>query len=759
MNTNHPVLPAFLALASILALTPPPAAAAEGKWTPEQVLELDPAWLRELGLELPPQELWSAEGAGLLEAAISIGGCSAAFISADGLVATNHHCAFGLLQQSSSPERDLITAGFLATSPGDELPGEGTRALLPHTTRDVTAEIERAVPKLTGSRADRSKRGVDDLARFRAIERKSSQLVAACEKRPHRRCQVAAFDGGVQYTLIEGIEFPDVRVVYAPPRALGEFGGEVDNWSWPRHVGDFALLRVWAAADGEPAEPGKGTRPYRPRHFFPVSSEGVAPDQFVMVPGYPGRTFRAETAAEMKQRTERWFPGRAALFRAWIDLLEAGAKGGDAARIALASRIKSLANAEKNARGQLAGVARGNLLAKKEAAEGEVRAWIAAHPDHASAASAHGEIAALVARLDATWDRDFLLASVRNGPLSLDLALTLVRWAKERQKPDTSRDPAYMERNRDRLGDGERIGQKRLHGPTEEALLADWLTRATALPAASRIAAVDTLLAGKTDRDGIARAVAALHATTRVLDVDARMLMFEETPAQLRARHDALLDFAFALDEDLLASKDRDDTKTGALSRLRPVWRRAVMAQAGKPIAPDANGTLRVTFARVAGYAPRDGVFMTPQTTVAGVVAKHTGEEPFATAPFLLAAAPAAPRSRWADPRLRDVPVDFLADADTTGGNSGSPVLDGRGRLVGLNFDRVWENVANDFGYAPDVARNISVDVRYLLWALEVEHGEDATPLLREMGACCAGALSSTPAETGASPPVRPSTR
>jgi hypothetical protein len=753
MKNTHRGSAALLALVLLLALDPAPTSAAEGKWTPEQVLQLDPAWLRELGLELPPQELWSTQGAGLLEAAISIGGCSAAFISADGLVATNHHCAFGLLQQSSSPERDLITAGFLATSQGDELPGEGTRALLPHKTRDVTAEVEAAVPKPSGTR------DADDLARFRAIERKSSQLVATCEKQPHRRCQVAAFDGGVQYTLIEGVEFPDVRVVYAPPRAVGEFGGEVDNWSWPRHVGDFALLRVWAAADGGPAEPGKGTRPYRPRHFFPVSSDGVAPDQFVMVPGYPGRTFRAETGAEMKQRAERWFPDRAALFRAWIDLMEAGAKGGDAARIALASRIKSLANSEKNARGQLAGVARGNLLAKKEAAESEVLAWIAEHREHAPAAGAHREIAELVARLDATWERDFLLGQVRNGPLDLDLALTLVRWAKERQKPDAARDPAYMERNRDRLADGERIGQKRLDRPTEETLLADWLARASALPAASRVVAVDTLLAGKSDRDAIARAVAALHATTRVFDLDARTLMFEETPAQLRARHDPLLDFAFALDEDLLALKSRDDAKAGALSRLRPVWRRAVMAQAGKPIAPDANGTLRITFAHVEGYAPRDGVFMTPQTTVAGVVAKHTGEQPFTAPPFVLAAAPAAPRSRWVDPRLRDVPVDFLADADTTGGNSGSPVLDGRGRLVGLNFDRVWENVANDFGYAPEVARNISVDVRYLLWALEVEHGEDATPLLREMGACCVGAVSSSPAETGAPSPVRPSAR
>lgn len=737
-----------------LALAAPDAGrSVEGKWTPEQVLQHDPAWLRSLGLELAPRELWSEQGAGLLEAAISITGCSAGFISKDGLLATNHHCAFGLLQQNSTPQRDLITMGFLADSLAAELPGDGMRALIPHQSRDVTAEVERAVPRPTGNR------DADDVARQRAIERKKAELVAACEKQPHRRCEVATFDGGVQYRLIEDVEYPDVRVVYGPPRAIGEYGGEVDNWSWPRHTGDFALLRVWAAADGSPAPPGKGTQPFHPRHFFPVSAAGAAPDQLVMVAGYPGRTFRAETFAEMRQRAERWFPGRARLLRDALDLMEAASVTDETARIALASRIKSLANSEKNARGQLAGIARGGMLAKKDAAEREVLAWIASHPEHSAARDAYRELAELAAAADATWERDFLLgqlrraqgptgefqpAQTRSGALSLDLALTIVRWAKERQKADAARDPAFMERNRERLLDAVRIGQKRLHAPTETALLAQWLGRAAALPPASRIAAVDALLRNGTDAAALTRAASALHASTRVLDLDARTQMFAESPQQLRARRDPLLDFAFALDDELLALEARDERRSGAISRLRPTWRRAVMAHAGKPVAPDANGTLRVTFARVQGYSPRDGVWMTPQTTVAGAVAKHTGEEPFVAPPFVLAKAAAAPASRWADARLHDVPVDFLADADTTGGNSGSPVLDGRGRFVGLNFDRVWENVANDFGYDPQVARNIGVDVRYLLWVLESEHGGKAAALLREMGVDAA--TTATPA-------------
>ncbi|MEA2693567.1 MAG: hypothetical protein QOJ16_2954, partial [Acidobacteriota bacterium] len=217
-------------------------------------------------------------------------------------------------------------------------------------------------------------------------------------------------------------------------------------------------------------------------------------------------------------------------------------------------------------------------------------------------------------------------------------------------------------------------------------------------------------------------------------DLAERTKMFAESEAELHARKDPLLDFAFALDRELRARKEAADRTRGAISRLRPVWRRAVIANAGKPVAPDANGTLRVSFAHVDGYSPKDGVRMEPQTTVSGMAEKHTGSEPFNAPAELLKAAPQARVSRWADPRLHDVPVDFLADADTTGGNSGSPVLNGRGELVGVNFDRVWENVANDFGYDPQVARNVSVDTRYLFWILDSLHGEAAREVEKEMG-------------------------
>lgn len=697
--------------------------AVEGKWTPQQLRELDPKWLRELGLTLPVDKLWGPDGGGLLASVPSLDGCSSGFISAEGLVLTNHHCAYGILQLHSTPERDLIKNGFLARTRAEELSGRGERATLPVRITDVTAEVQAAVPA-----------GADDLARYKAIQRKTKELVAACEKQPNRRCQVATYDGGVQYLLHEGAEYPDVRLVYAPPDSVGEYGGEIDNYAWPRHTGDFAILRIYAGADNNPAPRSDSNVPYRPQHFFPISTQGAEPGDFVLVAGYPGFTFRSYVDAEARERAELFFPRQAALYKDWIGLMQAASAEDTAGHIAVAARIKSAANNEKRALGRAEAIRRGGLLARKRQDEQKVLDWADRRPEHRAAADAYRELTRLTEGKLATWDRDFLLGEAKNGAKPLEAALSLVRWATERGKPDLERDPAYMERNRDKAAESLRNAQKQMYLPAEEALLADTLARFAALPEGSRVPAAERLIG--TDRTPAAVRARAREvlARTRVTDAEERAKMFGESAEQLRARRDPLLDLAFGLQEELLALQERTETFQGAVSRLRPAWRKAVRAHAGRPIDPDGNATLRVSFAHVKGYSPRDAVWMEPQTTVAGMAAKSTGEAPFDAPDDLLAAAPAAAKSRWAAPKLGDVPVNFLTDGDTAGGSSGSPVLNGRGELVGVNFDRVWENVGSDFGYDPKIARNVNADVRYLLWLLETQHGDAAAPLLRELG-------------------------
>jgi hypothetical protein len=671
----------------------------EGKWTPQQLLQFDAAWLKKQGLELPVSRLWDpTRGTGLLAATISTGGCSAGFVTNTGLFLTNHHCLFGIVQEHSGPARDLITRGFVAASPDEELRGKTARITVPHRFTDVTKDIEAAVPA-----------GATDLARTKAIEVKQKALVAACEKTPGMRCNVAVFDGGLQYVLVSAIELTDVRLVYAPPRSIGEFGGEPDNFRWPRHTGDFAIGRAY-----------KDGKPYQSEFYFPIARTGVKPGDFVMVLGYPGRTIRSMTASEMANERDFRFKLRVEIYGEWIRALEESARGSAQGAIAVAATLKSLNNNHTNAQGQLAGLARGHILEKQQDRDSADASWAGQNAGFDKSVEAKMDLDRLAAQRRRTATRDFLFQIIKPGPIALYHASTLVRLAAERAKPDAERDPDYMNRELPALSNTLQRGQSSFYRLADEAMLTVWLQRAWKLGATERIQAIDRLV----PRDRIPQTVTALYAGTKVTDAVERAKMFEETIDQLHARKDPLLELAFALEPELRAWQAETQTTEGAVARLRPLWRRAVIAHAGKPVAPDANSTLRVSFAHVTGYSPSDGVLYTPQSTLAGMIEKNTGEEPFAVPGILIDAA------RLVKPE--QIPLDFLADADTTGGNSGSPVINGRGELVGLNFDRVWENVANDFGYNPDVARNISVDVRFLMWLLEVQKADG---ILKELAA------------------------
>lgn len=686
------------------------ALAAEGKWTPQQVLEQGPAWVKQQGFTLPLSKLWDEKtGTGLLANAVQLPGCSGSFVSEDGLLITNHHCVVGILQEHSSPQTNLVRDGFLAKGRDDERPSKAFRLQVPRRFLDVTKDVLAAIPE-----------GADDLARFKAVEAKQKALVADCESKPATRCQFAAFDGGLFFTLTEFAELSDVRLVYAPPEMVGNYGGETDNWSWPRHTGDFALLRAWV--DG---------KPYRPTHWFPISTKGVKPQDPVAVLGYPGVSYRAWLADEMAERKELFFPKARALSSEWITIMrDEGAKNPEAA-IATADDLRSLLNRRKNAEGQLAGIARGRLLEKQAAGEQVVRAWALKRADQKAALDAWDGLSALAAEKRATWDRDFLLDAIGWGPKSLSWAVTLVRRSTEAVKPDAEREPGYQQRDLARLKERLERDQKRFDAKVDVRLVSHWLGQATALPKSQRLPSVSALVKDDSQAE-LVKAVAGLLTSTRVHTLAERMKMFDETPEQLKARKDPLLDFAFALDADRRELRDRRDRWAGATLRLRPVWRRAVIAHAGRPVAPDANSTLRVTFGKVQGYVPRDALLAAPQTTLSGVLEKDQGEGDFDVPSKVREAVAAKKLGRWLDPALKDVPVDFLSDCDTTGGNSGSPTIDGAGRLVGVNFDRVWENVANDFGYNPAVARNVNADARYLLWLLEEVEG--ATSLLQELG-------------------------
>jgi hypothetical protein len=706
-----------------------PVAADEGMWMPQQIPDLAPR-LKELGFT-GDAKIWADLTGFPMNAVVSLGGCSASFISPDGLIATNHHCVQGSLQYNSTPEKNLIVDGYLARTRDEELSnGPGSRVWVTVSVKEVTDEITGKIdPKLT------------DRKRYDVIDRRVKERTAACEK-DGLRCRVASFFEGLRYFEIGQLEINDVRLVYAPPQGIGNYGGETDNWQWPRHTGDFSFYRAYVGKDGKPASYSKENVPYHPKHFLKVSPKGASPGELIFVAGYPGRTQRHETFAEVKDRTEWALPQSVKRSREMIALLEETTKGQKELEIKAEPRMRGLQNGMKKNDGVLAGLLKGGILARKEEKQKALEAWIAADAQRQKEyGPVLAELAAMQTESLKTRERDTALGTISFGSTLLGTADNLHRLSLERPKKDVDRDPAYQERNWTRMREGLERMQRTYDHRLDRVMLRYALLGASALPADQRIAPLDTLvgLAPAMPKDDAAKKIDTyldtLYAGTKLAEKDFRLGLFDKSTKEILDTKDTAVQLAVALHPVMEANRERDKANDGKRSRLRPQYMRALLAQGGGLVPPDANSTLRVTFGRVMGVDPRDGMRYLPQTTLQGVVDKHTGEGEFDSPDRLLAAVKAlraGKKSPYFDEKLGDVPVDFMSDVDTTGGNSGSAVLNSQGELVGLLFDGTLETVASDFLFDTEKTRSIQVDSRYLLWVWDAVEG--AKHLLDEVG-------------------------
>ena len=715
-----------LALALLLAA---PAGAEEGMWMPMQVPALAPR-LAALGFKGDPAAFADLTG-DPMGAIVSLGGCSASFVSADGLVATNHHCALFALQQNSTPARNLLRDGFLARARSEEIwAGPLSRVYVTVSVKDVTDRI-------TGHLSPR----LSDLARQQAIERRQKERLAACE-RGGLHCRVASFFDGLLWLEIAQHEIRDVRLVYAPPSGVGNFGGETDNWMWPRHSGDFALYRAYVRPDGKSAAHAEQNVPYRPARWLRVSTEGARPGDFVLVAGYPGKTERLYTYAETRAQLEWAYPRTVRLYRQRLALLERMASEDPERAIRLNTRIRGLANSMKNREGVLEGAARLRYLERKRQEERALLDWIEADAKRRAAyRGALPGLDAIQAGVEKTRERDAVFEALHGYQSLLGAARTMLRLSAEREKPDLERDLEYQQRNWERIREAQQRMQRSVDLPADRALLRRAVLEAAALPAGQRIEPLDRLVGlapGMPSEEAGRRADAWLegvYAGTRLADLSFRLSLLEKPARDLALEKDSLLEVARALSPLDDAIRTEEKARAGARSRVGPAYARALIEKAGGLLAPDANGTLRVTYGTVKGVSPRDGVLYAPQTRLAGILEKQRhGDPEFGVPEEVLAAIRAEGASGngpFHDAALGDVPVDFLATLDITGGNSGSAVLDGRGRFCGLAFDGLYESIVADFAYVPQ-ARTIAVDSRYLLWTLS--EVAKAPGLLAEMG-------------------------
>ncbi len=692
----------------------------DGMWMPHQMKDLD---LARLGLQMDPARLYAADGSGLMSAVVNLGGGTGEFVSTGGLILTNHHVAFGAIQRASDKNHDYIRDGFLAGERSLEIPSPGSIADVLLGYDDVTRAMTAVIKKSMTPRQ-----------RAEALDRQAKKLAAEAEKAaPDLSCSVRAMYSGTQYFLFRAKRIKDLRLVYAPPLAIGNFGGEVDNWMWPRHTGDFTFLRAYVSPEGLGVPYQKTNVPYQPKVALKISLDGVKAGDFTFIMGYPGRTYRNQALAEIRAAVSD-LSDRVAQSKELIAFYEKAGNSDRGIQIKYASRVKGLYNGLKNSEGKLDGFARFSVLEKIAAQEAAFKAWIEESPERQNRYGkvlSNVEEALKAAR--AFRDRQEA-ASAFTGPWASTLtgqAATIARAAIERQKPDLARDQMFQDKNLSATRQRLELAERGYDLGTDRAFFAFALGKLVkkypgALPRSL------TRLLGDGSEAAINSLTAKMYDGTRLADNKKRVALLGLTPTQLRKANDPLVDLALDLEEENKGLREEGKGVAQVLNERKGELEQALLAFRKGRLAPDANGTLRFTSGAIEGYTPRDAVTYLPQTTLRGVMEKDTGKEPFDAPEKLKTLYAQKDFGRYKDSRLDDVATCFLNTTNVTGGNSGSPILNARGEQVGIVFDMTYESVIGDYFIVPELQRSIGVDIRYVLFVTDKFAG--APGLLAEMG-------------------------
>ncbi|HMU13769.1 MAG TPA: S46 family peptidase [Flavobacteriales bacterium] len=713
--------------------------AQEGMWMLNTLKQVNESDMKRLGFQLTADDVYNVNASSMKDAVARLGGgfCSGEIVSADGLMLTNHHCGYDAIQSLSSVEHDYLTDGFWAKTRAEELPGGFYVSFL----QRIDNVSERVLATLNDGMSEEERQA------------KIAEIGATLEQEAvgelkHISADFKTMYEGNEFYIFVYKDYPDVRLVGAPPSAIGKFGGDTDNWMWPRHTGDFSMFRVYTGPDGEPAPPAAENIPFKPKYWFPISLEGVQEGDFSMVMGCPGSTDRFLSSQGVQLALDVEQPSRVKIRRAKLDVYDKHMEADNAVRIQYASKYAQVSNYWKYFIGQQRGLKRLHVFDKKKKLENDLSTWIDADPARKSKYGGYlSELEAGYAERakyekantymqEAAFGCEALINGIRIHANGLYNELSA-------PKPDAAKVAAIATRIQRRSGTmwGD------YNAPTDQEVTAEMFRlMGKDLPADMRPAVINDVILKKFKGNYDAWA-AALFKTSILCD-SAKFNKFMAAPSAKVLKKDLgfqAAQSAFDLFQQVGAAS------AGAQLRIDRGYRLMVAAmrerEPGKMWYPNANSTIRMSYGQVAGYKPGDAMHYDHITTANGILEKedNTNDEfkvPAREHELLVK----RDYGRYADKSGELVPC-FISRNDITGGNSGSPVINGKGQLIGIAFDGNWEAMSGDIAYETELQRMISVDIRYVLWTIDKFAG--AKHLVDEMTIAPPTPVAPPPAPVG----------
>jgi len=668
-----------------------------GMWIPSLLQGMNETEMQSLGSKLSAKDIYDVNNSSLKDAIGHFnGGCTSEVISPNGLILTNHHCGFGQIQSHSSLENDYLKNGFWAKTLSEELPNEGLYVEFIVRIEDVTKQVLEGITAEMSDREQQSKRGSN-----------STAIEKAAKKEAWQDTKIKAFYKGNQYFLFVTERYEDVRLVGTPPSSIGKFGSDTDNWVWPRHTGDFSMFRIYADKNNRPAKYSKDNVPFTPKHFLPVSLDGISEDDFTMVFGFPGTTDEYLPAVAVAQIVEKINPKTIAIREAALKVIDANMKADDQIRIQYASKQARIANAWKKWIGENLGIEKSGAIAIKKAQEAEFTKQLKAKGLESKYGTVLPELERLYNEIEEVTvkRRSFIEVFLRTNEL------TPVLFNLAQLEAAAANGEETFEKQRD-ANVGRLKGIYKDYNATVDRGVFE---------------AVMPLYTDNVD--------ASIYDKTAFTNLDSALTVLEGTSTEVleKLNNDAAFQYLkpFIM-EFYTVIEPKFQELNPQINALEQQYMTALMEVLPEQrYFPDANGTLRVTYGKVKGYEPRDAVYYEPVTYLDGVMEKYVpGDYEFDVPEKLQQLYADKDFGQYADASGK-VPVNFIGTNHTTGGNSGSPAIDAHGNLVGLNFDRVWEGTMSDIYYDPEICRNIMVDLRYVLFIVDKYAG--ATHLIDEM--------------------------